>query len=101
MIPLVRNLLDLSEYIATGLLNEATFILNTHKPVWLLHLHATFTIILLFFFSFFFRFKTGITLRFPRLEAVRNDKMWYECLDLKELTRLKSVRQKLLSFVAC
>ena len=38
------------------------------------------------------RFKTGITLRFPRLEAVRNDKMWYECLDLNELARLKSVR---------
>lgn len=39
----------------------------------------------------FFRFKTGVTLRFPRLEAVRNDKMWYECLDLNELARLKSV----------
>ena len=32
-----------------------------------------------------------MTLRFPRLEAVRNDKMWYECLDLNELARLKSV----------
>ncbi|KAJ7378944.1 DNA ligase (ATP) [Desmophyllum pertusum] len=44
------------------------------------------------------RFKTGITLRFPRLEAVRNDKMWYECLDLTELTRLKSVAEGKLTY---
>ncbi|PFX16725.1 DNA ligase 4 [Stylophora pistillata] len=44
------------------------------------------------------KFKTGVTLRFPRLEAVRTDKMWYECLDLNELTRLKSVAQGKLTY---
>lgn len=37
------------------------------------------------------RFKAGVTLRFPRLEAIRTDKMWYECLNLTELAKLKSV----------
>lgn len=44
------------------------------------------------------KFKTGITLRFPRLEAVRNDKMWYECLDLNELARLKSMAEGKLTY---
>ncbi|RMX43103.1 hypothetical protein pdam_00006836 [Pocillopora damicornis] len=43
-------------------------------------------------------FKTGVTLRFPRLEAVRSDKMWYECLNLNELTRLKSVAEGKLTY---
>lgn len=44
------------------------------------------------------KFKTGVTLRFPRLEAVRSDKMWYECLNLNELTRLKSVAEGKLTY---
>ena len=49
-------------------------------------------VVIVYTSPFLCRFKTGVTLRFPRLEAVRNDKMWYECLDLNELARLKSVR---------
>ncbi|XP_015777194.1 PREDICTED: DNA ligase 4-like [Acropora digitifera] len=36
------------------------------------------------------KFKTGVTLRFPRVEAIRKDKMWYECLSSTELEKLKS-----------
>lgn len=45
-------------------------------------------------FQIIYRFKTGFTLRFPRVEAIRKDKMWYECLSLTELEKLKSVRIK-------
>ena len=45
-------------------------------------------------FQIIYRFKTGVTLRFPRVEAIRKDKMWYECLSSTELEKLKSVRIK-------
>ncbi|XP_073251496.1 DNA ligase 4-like [Porites lutea] len=44
------------------------------------------------------KFKTGITLRFPRLEAIRTDKMWYECLNLTELAKLKSIAEGKLTY---
>lgn len=39
------------------------------------------------------RFKTGCTLRFPRVEKVRSDKNWNECLTLKELEELRKETQ--------
>ncbi|XP_068735127.1 DNA ligase 4-like [Montipora capricornis] len=44
------------------------------------------------------KFKTGFTLRFPRVEAIRKDKMWYECLSLKELEKLKSMAEGKLTY---
>ena len=37
------------------------------------------------------RFKCGCTLRFPRVEKVRDDKEWYDCTNLDELDNLKEV----------
>ncbi|CAK4363708.1 unnamed protein product [Aphanomyces euteiches] len=35
------------------------------------------------------QFQTGLTLRFPRLKAIRYDKDWHECLTLAQLNALK------------
>ncbi|KAK3794568.1 hypothetical protein RRG08_003717 [Elysia crispata] len=35
------------------------------------------------------RFKTGCTLRFPRVEMIRNDKPWYQCMTTRELQDLR------------
>lgn len=35
------------------------------------------------------KYKTGCTLRFPRLEKFRPDKSWFECMTLKELNDLR------------
>eukprot|EP00731_Ephydatia_muelleri_P033439 Em0029g45a len=37
------------------------------------------------------RYKCGCTLRFPRLEKVRTDKEWYDCMTVDELEQLKSM----------
>ncbi|XP_031573134.1 DNA ligase 4-like [Actinia tenebrosa] len=44
------------------------------------------------------RYKTGSTLRFPRLECIRDDKHWYECLDLKELEKLRTMAEGKLTY---
>ncbi|XP_067047572.1 DNA ligase 4-like [Acropora muricata] len=44
------------------------------------------------------KFKTGVTLRFPRVEAIRKDKMWYECLSSTELEKLKSMAEGKLTY---
>ncbi|KAG8224017.1 hypothetical protein J437_LFUL001094 [Ladona fulva] len=36
-------------------------------------------------------FKTGYTLRFPRVESVRYDKSWYECMNTTEVTHLRQL----------
>lgn len=38
------------------------------------------------------RYKAGMTLRFPRLEKVRDDKEWYDCMTTTELEELRAVR---------
>ena len=38
------------------------------------------------------KYKCGSTLRFPRVENIRDDKNWYDCMDLDELKRLSEVR---------
>lgn len=35
------------------------------------------------------KYKTGCTLRFPRLEKFRPDKSWFECMKLSELNELR------------
>lgn len=37
------------------------------------------------------RFRCGFTLRFPRVEKFRDDKEWYDCMTLPEVTDLKNV----------
>lgn len=37
------------------------------------------------------RFRTGCTLQFPRVEKIRDDKMWYDCCTLNEFQELSSV----------
>ena len=37
------------------------------------------------------RFRCGFTLRFPRVEKFRDDKEWYDCMTLSEVTELKQV----------
>ncbi|XP_013776591.1 DNA ligase 4-like isoform X1 [Limulus polyphemus] len=44
------------------------------------------------------RFKTGCTLRFPRVEKVRYDKPWFQCMTLSELEDLKQQAQGKLAF---
>eukprot|EP00117_Sycon_ciliatum_P015809 scpid30038/ scgid15513/ DNA ligase 4; DNA ligase IV; Polydeoxyribonucleotide synthase [ATP] 4 len=35
------------------------------------------------------KFRTGCTLRFPRMDKIRDDKEWYECMTVDELQALK------------
>lgn len=37
------------------------------------------------------KYKCGCTLRFPRVEKVRADKEWYDCMNLDELEQLKQM----------
>lgn len=37
------------------------------------------------------RFKTGFTLRFPRVEKFRDDKSWHECMTVPEVKEMKDV----------
>ena len=37
------------------------------------------------------QYKTGCTLRFPRVEKIRTDKPWYHCMTVADLTDLKQV----------
>jgi len=51
-----------------------------------------------------YQYKTGYTLRFPRVEKIRNDKPWYDCMTITELDDLHQVcswipKQILLKFL--
>ena len=37
------------------------------------------------------KFKTGCTLRFPRVEIIRDDKPWHQCMTTQELEDLREV----------
>lgn len=37
------------------------------------------------------QFKTGCTLRFPRVEKIRDDKAWYDCMTIDEMEDLRQV----------
>ena len=38
------------------------------------------------------KFRTGFTLRFPRVEKFRDDKEWYDCMTLPEVEEMKKVK---------
>ncbi|XP_065052274.1 DNA ligase 4-like [Rhopilema esculentum] len=37
------------------------------------------------------KYKCKCTLRFPRVDTIRDDKHWYDCMDLDELSRLREI----------
>lgn len=43
-------------------------------------------------------YKTGQTLRFPRVEKIRDDKTWKECLDINELERIRTIAKGKLTY---
>ncbi|XP_046858902.1 DNA ligase 4-like isoform X2 [Xenia sp. Carnegie-2017] len=43
-------------------------------------------------------YKTGQTLRFPRVEKIRDDKTWNECLDINELERIRTIAKGKLTY---
>ena len=43
------------------------------------------------------KYKTGCSLRFPRLEKFRSDKHWYECMKLSELKELRNKNEGMLA----
>ena len=40
------------------------------------------------------QYKTGYTLRFPRVEKIRDDKPWYDCMTVAELNDLRQVHRR-------
>ena len=44
----------------------------------------------------FVSYPTGCTLRFPRVEKVREDKEWHQCMTTEELENLKQVSVELI-----
>jgi len=40
------------------------------------------------------QYKTGFTLRFPRVEKIRDDKPWYDCMTVAELNDMHQVRSR-------
>ena len=38
------------------------------------------------------KYKCGFTLRFPRVESIREDKSWYDCMHVDEIENLREVR---------
>lgn len=44
------------------------------------------------------KYKCGCTMRFPRLEKFRDDKMWYDCMTYDELVELKQIADGKLTY---
>ncbi|RLN87661.1 hypothetical protein BBJ28_00001135 [Nothophytophthora sp. Chile5] len=67
--------------------------LNNWKPqksdlkpdVWIDPRHSKILEVYGFELSFTTLYQTGLTLRFPRCKAIRNDKEWYQCMNLQDL----------------
>ncbi|CAH0491228.1 unnamed protein product [Peronospora farinosa] len=67
--------------------------LNGWKPqksdlrpdVWIDPRHSKILEVYGFELSFSTLYQTGLTIRFPRCKAIRNDKEWYQCIDLQDL----------------
>ncbi|POM75363.1 DNA ligase [Phytophthora palmivora] len=67
--------------------------LNGWKPqksdlrpdVWIDPRHSKILEVYGFELSFTTLYQTGLTIRFPRCKAIRNDKEWYQCIDLQDL----------------
>ncbi|ETI48972.1 hypothetical protein F441_07087 [Phytophthora nicotianae CJ01A1] len=67
--------------------------LNGWKPqksdlrpdVWIDLRHSKILEVYGFELSFTTLYQTGLTIRFPRCKAIRNDKEWYQCINLQDL----------------
>ncbi|GMF22283.1 unnamed protein product [Phytophthora lilii] len=67
--------------------------LNGWKPqksdlrpdVWIDPRHSKILEVYGFELSFTTLYQAGLTIRFPRCKAIRNDKEWYQCIDLQDL----------------
>ncbi|CAI5700336.1 unnamed protein product [Peronospora effusa] len=67
--------------------------LNGWKPqksdlrpdVWIDPRHSKILEVYGFELSFLILYQTGLTIRFPRCKAIRNDKEWCQCIDLQDL----------------
>ncbi|EGZ28366.1 hypothetical protein PHYSODRAFT_284249 [Phytophthora sojae] len=67
--------------------------LNGWKPqksdlrpdVWIDPRHSKILEVYGFELSFTTLYSTGLTIRFPRCKAIRNDKEWYQCINLQDL----------------
>lgn len=59
---------------------------NDLKPdVWIDPRHSKILEVYGFELTFTTLYQTGLTIRFPRCKAIRNDKEWYQCMDLQDL----------------
>ncbi|CAI5712705.1 unnamed protein product [Hyaloperonospora brassicae] len=71
--------------------------LNGWKPqksdlrpdVWIDPRHSKILEVYGFELSFTTLYQTGLTVRFPRCKAIRNDKEWYQCIDLQDLNAVR------------
>ncbi|KAI9908466.1 hypothetical protein PsorP6_004025 [Peronosclerospora sorghi] len=76
--------------------------LNCWKPqksdlrpdVWIDPRHSKILEVYGFELSFTTLYQTGITIRFPRCKAIRNDKEWYQCIDLQDLNAARGTLSK-------
>jgi len=44
------------------------------------------------------KYRAGFTLRFPRLEKIRDDKSWYDCMSITELDQLRKIADGKLTY---
>ncbi|CAH0479075.1 unnamed protein product [Peronospora belbahrii] len=58
---------------------------DLRPDVWIDPRHSKILEVYGFELSFSTLYQTGLTLRFPRCKAIRNDKEWYQCTDLQDL----------------
>ncbi|KAF0701368.1 Aste57867_8149 [Aphanomyces stellatus] len=65
---------------------------DVRPDVWLDPQHSVIVEIYGFELTYSAQFQTGLTLRFPRLKAIRYDKQWHECLTISQLNALKGTQ---------
>lgn len=63
---------------------------DLRPDVWIDPRHSKIIEVYGFELTFTTLYQTGLTLRFPRCKAIRNDKNWYECLTVQDLNAVRS-----------
>ncbi|KAG1693107.1 hypothetical protein DVH05_023887 [Phytophthora capsici] len=58
---------------------------DLRPDVWIDPRHSKILEVYGFELSFTTLYQTGLTIRFPRCKAIRNDKEWYQCINLQDL----------------
>ncbi|TDH65009.1 uncharacterized protein CCR75_000635 [Bremia lactucae] len=58
---------------------------DLRPDVWIDPRHSKILEVYGFELSFTTQYQTGLTIRFPRCKAIRNDKEWYQCISLQDL----------------